>query len=501
MNIELRRQELELRKRLLIARNKLINYEHDNKIEFFDVYDEARYKRHQECCKLFRGANPPQKELLEAWKDDKYKVFTFTGGNRRGKTTIGVVIALSVLFGKWLWNNEEIKFKHKLPRKVRYVGQDWEKHIKTVVEVEIENWYPKNREVETKKNNFGIRSFWEDQLTKGTLEIMSNSQDSEQHEGWSGDLIVYDEPPKRDIRVANARGLTDRLGREVFCMTLLKEAWVDREVIKALNGDGTPDLSVYNNHGSIYDNVGYGLTDEGVADFRKKLRPDEINARIDGVPSYMSGLIYPQFDRQINIKKRFKVPLDWIIDIAIDFHPSKAWAVLFLATGKNGFKYCVNEIWEKGSWKYICEQILRLIKDNNYRMGNMIIDPLSKGDSQSDLNEESVYDKMSQYFLSYGHLLYTASKDKEGGIHLVQDLLMTENEMPALFFFEDLKRTIFEIEGYMRDPETGKPIKEDDDMMENLYRLALLNTQWCEMRDIEDDFVQTNTKKNSITGY
>lgn len=494
-------KRLELQKKLIIAKNKLIKYEHDNKLEFFDVLDNERWLRHQSCCKLFKGANPAQKKLLEAWDNPEYKTFTFTGGNRRGKTTLGVILALSTIFGKHLWNDKELQFNHKMPRKVRYIGQDWEKHIKTVVEPEIEKWFPDNRMVETRKNNFGVKSLWEDVMTKSTLEIMSNSQDSEQHEGWSGDLIVYDEPPKRDIRISNARGLVDRQGRELFVMTLLKEAWVDREVIKSVNEDGTPDLSVFNNHGNIYDNVGYGLTAEGVEQFKKKLRPEEVESRIFGIPSYMGGLIYSQFNRHLHLKNRFKVPLDWIIDIAIDFHPSKEWAILFVATNKQNFKYCVNEIWEKGSWKYICDQIIRKIKESHYRVGTIIIDPLAKGDSQSDLNEESVYEKMSNYLLSFGYFLYTATKDKEGGIHIIQDLLMTENEMPALYFFNDLKRTIYEIEGYMRDPDTGKPSKEDDDMMENLYRLGLLNTQWCEMEDYEDKVVKNNIKGNEITGY
>ena len=70
---------------------------------------------------------------------------------------------------------------------------------------------------------------------------MSNNQDSDVFEGWDGDLIVWDEPPKRNIRVACARGLIDREGRELYNMTLLKEAWISQEVIKATNEDGSPD--------------------------------------------------------------------------------------------------------------------------------------------------------------------------------------------------------------------------------------------------------------------
>lgn len=498
-------QNLQKLKELMLKRAQLQNqrhkYEHDNCLEFFGVCDPKRADEHKDCCKLFRGPNPKQAQVLEAWANASYKVFTLTGGNRLGKTTLGVVIGISIIIGKWLWSGEEIKFPHKHPRKVRYIGQDWEKHIKAVVEPALKKWFPKARKVTTKKNNFGVDSFWTDDATGSTLELMSNNQESDLHEGWDGDLIIYDEPPKRDIRVANARGLVDRCGRELFCMTLLKEAWVHREVIKALNEDGTPDTTVFNAHGEIYDNLGYGLSQEGIDQFAKTLKSGEKKSRLKGIPAYMEGLIYEKFNRDIHLKEPFKVPLDWIVDIGIDFHPTKPWAVLFIATDSRNFKWCIDEIHQNGSWKAIGEEIVRRITKNQYRVGRIIIDPLSKGDEQSDLNEESVYEKMGTLFIKYGYNLYTASKDKEGGINMVEDLLMTENEMAALFFFNNLKRTIEEIEDFMVDPKTGKPQKEKDDMMENLYRLVLLNTQWYEMEFQDEDEVKDKVKRSPMTGY
>ncbi|MHC4560722.1 MAG: hypothetical protein ACYS80_25870 [Planctomycetota bacterium] len=224
--------------------------------------------------------NPIQAELIDAWSDRRKKVFTFTGANRIGKTTIGTILGLSTLFGRYLWNDQRISFPHNRPRKVRYVGQDWEKHIKSVVLPELHAWWPSDRPFSAKKNNQGVDAYWVDEKTGSTLEVMSNLQPTDLHEGWSGDLIIYDEPPKRDIRVANARGLIDRQGRELFSMTLLKEAWVDTEIIRARTEDGRPDPSVFNVHGSIDVNIGYGITQEGVEQFKKTLTDDEIQARI-----------------------------------------------------------------------------------------------------------------------------------------------------------------------------------------------------------------------------
>lgn len=427
--------------------------------------------------KLFTPPNPKQLELLEAWENPVKKVFTFTGGNRLGKTTIGTIIALSVLYGGWLWSDKAFSFIHRKARKVRYVGQGWETHVKGVVLPALKYWWPAGRPVETKKNNQGVESIWRDLHTGGVLEIMSNSQESDVFEGWEGDLVLYDEPPKRDIRVACARGLIDRRGRELFVATLLKEAWIHREVIKALDSDGRPDSTVFNVTGEIYDNVGYGLTAEGVEQFAKSLKPEEKEARLSGKPSYMSSLVFPRFGRDLHIKEPFTIPLDWIVDISIDFHPSKPWAVVFVATARNNFKYVCKEIWTHGNPKFIAEEIIRVVRGGGYRVGRCIIDPLARS---GESNDSDVFSIVSNILGSHNISLEVANKDKDNGIALLNNLLMTENDMPGLYFFRDCPKTITQVEDLMYDPDTLKPtaMKVEDDFTECLYRLALLNTEW-----------------------
>ncbi|MBW2003080.1 MAG: hypothetical protein JRI72_00485 [Deltaproteobacteria bacterium] len=831
------------------------SYRQSNRIEFFDTPPNP-------------GPNPLQAELLDAWLNPNLKVFTYTGANRIGKTVLLTLIGFSVMFGKFLWNNTKLHFRHTEPRKVRIIGQDWEKHVKSVLIPELWKWWPKSRKLKTKKNNQGVEALWTDEKTGSTLEIMSNLQESALHEGWSGDLVCieenqrvlmgngiwkpikdicvgeevwttcgghvrskhkvlnvidngfkkivrvvlrggitllctpdheiyiranknnnprdkkkaacrltggdkvycplveiddtnrndfyklfkfllffvgawigdgwsdkkrvflasasdefldyvrdgllngyklvhckkydyeiqpsngilyqllnklgltgkkayekfipdeiftlckdekiefikgllatdgwaikscigygstserlvrdfhkllrslgihstiqfkksqkvgvwrdqwflnisksgsvarlidllqfvpgknlavaleganqrylgkinrcswgvearsnlmpgqknhrrgiqyhkvksvepagvarvydltiegnhnficecmqvsncYDEPPKRDVRVANARGLIDRNGRELFCMTLLKEAWVDREVIKKTLDDGRPDPSVFNVTGDIWSNVGYGINEEGVEQYKSLLNEDEIEARIHGIPSYMSGLIYPQYNRKTHLVERFQIPLDWMVDIAIDVHPRKKQAILFIATDPRNDRYVCEEIWDHGDAKWIAEAILRSVNYHSYRVNRVIIDPLAKGDSN---NPESMYEIISRILMGKGIILETATKDKEQGILEVKKHLMGPNKKPSIFFFNDLIRTIREIEGYMWDENTQKVSKDEDDMMENLYRLCLLNTKWEEPAPFfeYDEPRYAYMGRDAITGY
>jgi len=481
-------KEIEIKKLEMLK--QMNEYRANNKIEFFCHPNKPR-------------PNPIQKELLDAWEQFQYKTFTITGGNRIGKTSILSIIAFSVMFGEFPWNHEKIHFPHSEPRKIRYVGQDWHNQIKAVVIPELKKWWPMSSSFykPPKLSGNGIipDTTWLDVKTGSTLEIMSNKQEPAVFEGWSGDLLIYDEPPRREIYIANARGLVDRQGRELFGCTLLKEAWIHRDVINKKNEDGTPDRSVFSVDGDIYVNVGYGITEEGVDDFKNKLNADETDARIKGIPGYMSGLVLPTYSRKLHLKTRFQVPLDWIVDIAIDVHPRENQAILFLATAPDNRRYLVNEIWEHGDGTWIGEQIVRCISQNAYRMGTIICDPLAKGDRNE---ENTTFDKIERVLMRHGYILETASKDKASGILEIKNHLIGPNKEPSLFFFDDLKRTIYEIEGWMYDEDTQKPQDKDDHFMENLYRLLLLNTQYTEPE--EDGYEESSYAmggRDAQTGY
>lgn len=412
-------------------------------------------------------------------------------------TTMATLLGISTMLGFYPWSKKKLEFKHTLPRKVRLVGQDWEKHIQQVTIPELRRWFPKARKLYTKKNTMGVESFWQDMETGSTLEIMSNKQESDLHEGWNGDLVIYDEPPRREIRVANSRGLVDRNGRELFCMTLLKESWIDRDVIKALDADGNPDKTVFVCTGDIYANVGYGLTLEGVKQFEKTLTDDEKQARLFGIPAYMSGLVYPMFNRKTHLRDRFKIPLDWIVDIAIDVHPRKQQAVLFVATAPDNRKYVCDEIWMHCDGKALAEEIVRYVKRNAYNVENIIIDPSAKGDSN---NVNTVYDKIQDVLARYELPLAMASKDMTSGILAVKSFLKTPNGESALFFFDDLKTTLSEIEGYVYEDQSQKPKDENDHMLENLRRILLLDTKYKDPSVYFDDDKDIK-KGNYMTGY
>jgi len=211
-------------------------------------------------------------------------------------------------------------------------------------------------------------------------------------------------------------------------------------------------------------------------------------------------LVLPQFKRKTHIVEWFEIPLRWLVDIAIDVHPRERQAVLFVATDPKNDRYICDEIWDYGDGTWVAEQLIRKINKHDYRVNRIVIDPLSKGDSN---NPETTYEKIYNILARYGYHLEVASKDKDAGILEIKNHLMGPNKKPSMFLFDSCVRTLYEIEGWMWDKETNKAAKKDDHMMENLYRICLLNTIFDDIDEIYKDYRVDNytENRNIITGY
>jgi hypothetical protein len=195
----------------------------------------------------------------------------------------------------------------------------------------------------------------------------------------------------------------------------------------------------------------------------------------------------------MHVRERFDVPLDWPVDVAIDYHPRKPIRILAVATDKIDRKWVVWEYNKVGNYKMAAEAFIKWAKSNHIRVENIVCDPLAKGDPNSDLKEESTYEKIDNILFPYGYSLDTANKDEAGGITAINEILIMENEEPGLFVFRDCVETVEHIEGWMWQ-ENGKPAREEEDMCENLYRIVLLDTKYTEPLTRKKELAVVNWK-------
>ena len=502
--LEAKRKKLEIERKK--TQTKIREHELLNKILFFGHPDKGYLGGKGKW-----EPNPLQKKWFTAYANPLYNILIATGGNQIGKTLGETAICLAAIKGYWPWE-EHIRHeigRHlwtargwKPPIRLRWVGQSWENHIQRVIlDKGLKEFWPTTWQVKTKKNNMGVDYFWQDQETGTELQVMSSNQDVKEFEGWTGHLVLYDEPCKRDIWVANSRGLMANHGVSVMGATLLSEPWIYQEIIQRVDENGCPDKRVFHVNADISVNLGFGLDQKGIDDFISLLSPEEKKARIDGIPAFKSGLIL-QIDRQKHFIDRFDIPCDWMIDILIDYHPSKPQYVLFIATDERNYKYVCFEIVQHGDGKDIADWIIKKVKTYNLRVNRIFADPLSKSGEHNQFMTE--YQKIEEGLNNFSFDLESAGElkaMKDDGIIAINSLLQTKNKIPSLFFFRDCKVACQQAEAWMYD-ENNKPSKHDDDMPENLYRAILLNTEYEPPAPdyyYSNDYVIEN--KSSVTGY
>ena len=180
---------------------------------------------------------PYQTRVLEHLHEGK-KIITLVGANGIGKTHLGGMIVGSACLGIQPWDGKETVWGRRQV-KCRIICSDWEKHAATVIVPKLKELLPAGTYT-TSKNNVGVESKWDFPGTRSSLELITNKQDTRDHEGWEGDLIWADEPFDRDKFVANLRGLRrppDKGGMGIFLitMTAVSQAWILDDII--LNGD------------------------------------------------------------------------------------------------------------------------------------------------------------------------------------------------------------------------------------------------------------------------
>jgi hypothetical protein len=345
--------------------------------------------------------------------------------------------------------------------------------------------------------------------------LQSYDQDTDLFESSDYDWAHFDEPPPRPIWVAVQRGLTDRRGRSWLTMTPLKEPWIYDEIYSR------DDVGLY--YFDIEDNLGYGLSREGIDQFAKSLTEDEKEARLRGRFFHLTGLVYKNYGPKLRLK-RFPIPKHWGLWFHVDTHPRTPHHAVWIAVAPNGKKYVCGElknrdkanavvpfaeaikVYEQQTFERRPDEVVRLMEP-----GAKAPDPLRDG--------HSIWDE----FADYGIRCRPGSKNRDSGILLFQQALKSDPEYgvePMIFFFEDLPGVHYEMQHYVWDDwskraaegrtEKQAPRDRDDHFIEGIHRI-LLDEPYCDPAgDNEEEASFAGNPSNagvvasgasSITGY
>jgi len=427
-----------------------------------------------------------QQQGLDYISDGK-KVVVLHGANRIGKSVWGACIIAAACVGKgfWPWTlKDAVPVKSPFPAtngRIRIICKDWEHHAKEVIVNKLKEWLPSGSYT-TKKNNVGIDTFWHFKDTGWTIELMTHIQDTDSHEGWDGNIVWFDEPPPRDKYVANKRGLVDRNGVAILSFTAVSESWILDEIV--LNTDDSircvTEIDIYQNK---------YLPKDAIASFVSTLNDNEKIARIQGGWLNLVGRVLKEFDKNTHVIEPFKIPSDWPVVVLIDIHVTTPQAIAYYAIDKYNRLYQIDETFINMGADGIADDIIEHKRRFGWRMKEVFIDPLAKGDMAYVKNRLGVVDDsftvISNKLRGEGLFLSVGSKDKDSGIRNLQQMLVGVNKMPSLYFFNRCEKTIWEIQRWTYD-DKQKPKKENDHFMENLYRMTLTGIKYQDPRVVSD---------------
>lgn len=304
---------------------------------------------------------------------------------------------------------------------------------------------------------------------KSKIGFKSCDQGREKFQGTSLDFVWFDEEPPYDIYQECRMRVLDKCGEVFGTMTPLKGlTWVYNEIY--LNEK--KDKEVWCEHMEWADNP--FLNQKEIEQISSSLGADELESRRYGKFVGNGGMVYSEFDENINVIDPFEVPKDWYDKISIDPGLNNPLSCHFYAVDYDGNVYVIREHYEaKKGVEYHSNKIKEIVNELDWPKASngMIYALIDSAASQKTLaSEKSVVD----LFYDNGILVNTnVNKNLYSGIQRVKSYIKDANGKSKLFIFKNCTNLIREIKSYWWG-DGDNPVKKDDHSLDEL-RYYIMN--------------------------
>ena len=388
------------------------------------------------------------------------------GGNRTGKTECGAVEVVYFARGCHPYRENRrdtfgwvVSLSRQVQRDVaqkkvlKYLKPEW---IVSVVMQQGKKDYPDSGVIDyiEIKNVFGGIS---------KIGFKSCDQGREKFQGASLDYVWFDEEPSEEVYRECKMRVLDKRGDIFGTMTPLKGmSFVYDEIYLNCNQSS----EVWYETMSWEDNP--FLSREEIKLFSDTMSEEELEARKYGRFICSSGLVYKEFDENINVIDPFDVPQEWFDNISIDPGLNNPLSCHWYAVDYDGNVYVIYEHFEAGKdidyhankIKQICE-FLGWKRDSLGKISALI----DSAAGQTTLNGVK---SVAELFIDRGINVNTkVNKDVFAGIATVKSYLKSANGASRLFIFRNCPNLIREIKSY-RWGEGDLPTKKDDHALDEL---------------------------------
>lgn len=433
-------------------------------VKLRDIYNILQSRKNDKLANYNKGEKIHKKQL--AFHQCQKKNRWVFGGNRTGKTECGAVECVWLARGihPYRTNKKDccgwvVSVSQQVQRDVAqkkilsYIRPEW---IVDIVMLSGRKDFAEGGVIDfiKIKNVFGGES---------VIGFKSCDQGREKFQGASLDYVWFDEEPSKDIYLECKMRVMDRCGEIFATMTPLKNlSWVYDEIFMNRNGDD----EVWYEQMQWEDNP--FLDAKEVEYFEKSMSADDLESRKYGHFVGACGLVYKDFDQNVNVIEPFDVPKEWFDTMSIDPGLNNPLSCHWYAVDYDGNVFVVAEHFEAGKdidyhaqkIKEICERLGW--KKNSFGSYDALIDSAS---GQRTLNGTK---SVAELFLERGINVNTkVNKDLFSGIAQVKSYVRNAQGISRLFIFSTCKNMIEEFKGYFWGAG-DVPVKKDDHCLDEL---------------------------------
>ncbi len=295
------------------------------------------------------------------------------------------------------------------------------------------------------------------------IGFKSCDQGREKFQGTSLDFVWFDEEPPKDIYQECKMRVFDKRGDIFGTMTPLKGlTWVYNEIY--LNEKN--DSEVWCESMEWADNP--FLSKDEIDSLTASMSKEELDSRRYGKFTANGGMVYTEFDENINVITPFKVPSEWYDNISIDPGLNNPLSAHWYAVDYDNNIYVIAEHYEaKKGIEYHANKIKEICDKLNWPKTSMgyihaLID--SAANQRTLASEKSV----TELFYDYNILVNPkVNKDLFSGIQRVKSYFKNAQGKSKLFIFKTCTNLIREIKSYFWG-DSDVPIKKDDHALDEL---------------------------------
>lgn len=408
--------------------------------------------------------NVGQERAFLPYKDAVPYITVFGGGNGVGKTAAMAILAVGLIWGTselseffddyaiFQWMRDRCTERGK-PGKGRIIcNADSMKDNGSVLQA-IQEWFPKGR---YKLNKAGKNHYSEIICDNGyVIDVKTHDQDTVAVSGTTLDFILADEPFPRALW-SETVGRTRGGGIIAFFLTPLEMAgWMMDQIIEAKDGK---EIVVTN--ASIWENC------KDVPGMRGRLSrehiermiraweresPEEVEARVKGTFTHLSGAMYKIFSPEVHIIEPFPIPSDWPVVNIIDPHDARPPAINWIAQGPQAhfaFREWPNLDYTKiktstHTISQVCEEMRSIENPFRAQVQRRLMDP-NKAEYEypnTKLTVQKEYAKRGFHYSKSDNQLDLGHKAVNAMLHYDMKKPVDDANRPELFVFSPCLNT------------------------------------------------------------